>query len=204
METMTPSTWATTVSEHKQRARAAIVEAALGLVAEHGLSAVTMSEIARATGMTRKTLYSYFPDVESVLVDHLEAEVARLREELAAPAAEPLARLARFLHQALATWSESPARPALSDLEAALKPENLARVREIVGGLRDDLHALLRDGAAAGQVRDDLDLDLAADVLLGVLKGAREHLLRGERPVAEVAEQLERLVVGSVRPAPDR
>ena len=194
------STWASTVSEHKQRSRAAIVEAALALVAERGLSAVTMSELARATGTTRKTLYSYFPDVESVLVAHLEAEVERLRVELTAPADDPLARLGRFLHRALATWSESPARPALSDLEAALRPENLARVREIVGGLRDDLHALLSEAVAAGQVRDDLDLDLAADVLLGVLKGAREHLLRGARPVTEVAEQLERLVLGSVRP----
>jgi AcrR family transcriptional regulator len=200
---MTASTWASTLSEHKQRARAAIVDAALRLVSEEGLSAVTMSEIARATGMTRKTLYSYFPDVESVLVAHLEAEVERLREELAAPADDPLARLARFLRQALATWSERPARPALSDLEAALKPENLARVREVVGGLRDDLRVLLSEAVAAGQVRDDLDLDLAADVLLGVLKGAREHLLRGERPVAEVAEQLERLVLGSVRPVAD-
>ena len=48
-------------------AREAILDATAALVAEHGLTGVTMSQIARDTGIGRATLYKYFPDVESIL-----------------------------------------------------------------------------------------------------------------------------------------
>jgi AcrR family transcriptional regulator len=44
------------------------VDATLDLVGRNGLSAVTMAEVARAAGMTRKTLYTYFRDVGSIFV----------------------------------------------------------------------------------------------------------------------------------------
>jgi AcrR family transcriptional regulator len=41
--------------------RDVIVETTAALVAEHGLRAVTMSQIAEDTGIGRATLYKYFP-----------------------------------------------------------------------------------------------------------------------------------------------
>src|SRR5260370_198055 len=47
-----------------------------GLVAEHGLLSVTMSQIAEATGIGRATLYKYFSDVEAILFAWHERQIA--------------------------------------------------------------------------------------------------------------------------------
>ena len=47
--------------------REAILDATGELVLSRGLLAVTMSDIAEATGIGRATLYKYFPDVEAIL-----------------------------------------------------------------------------------------------------------------------------------------
>jgi AcrR family transcriptional regulator len=54
------------------------------LVHEHGLAAVTMSQIAAATGIGRATLYKYFPDVEAILVAWHERQITRHLRQLAA------------------------------------------------------------------------------------------------------------------------
>jgi AcrR family transcriptional regulator len=55
------------VETHRQEVREAILDATGGLVQSRGLLAVTMSDIAEATGIGRATLYKYFPDVEMIL-----------------------------------------------------------------------------------------------------------------------------------------
>ncbi|MBH0781881.1 TetR/AcrR family transcriptional regulator, partial [Nocardia bovistercoris] len=47
--------------------RDALLDATARLVAEHGISSVTMTQVAEATGIGRATLYKYFPDVESIV-----------------------------------------------------------------------------------------------------------------------------------------
>jgi AcrR family transcriptional regulator len=47
--------------------REAILDATGELVLSRGLLAVTMSDIAEATGIGRATLYKYFPGVEAIL-----------------------------------------------------------------------------------------------------------------------------------------
>jgi len=52
---------------HRDAVREATIKATAALVAQHGLTGVTMSQIAKDTGIGRATLYKYFPDVESIL-----------------------------------------------------------------------------------------------------------------------------------------
>jgi AcrR family transcriptional regulator len=62
-----PKLWTETVETHRQEVREAILDATASLVQSRGLLAVTMSDIAEATGIGRATLYKYFPDVETIL-----------------------------------------------------------------------------------------------------------------------------------------
>ena len=62
-----PKLWTETVETHRQEVREAILDATGSLVQSRGLLAVTMSDIAEATGIGRATLYKYFPDVEMIL-----------------------------------------------------------------------------------------------------------------------------------------
>src|SRR5919199_6220093 len=78
-----PKLWRETIEAHRREVRDAILDATVALVGEHGLTAVTMSQIAEATGIGRATLYKYFPDVEAILAAWHERQVSAHLEELA-------------------------------------------------------------------------------------------------------------------------
>ena len=59
--------WDDTREAHRRAVRDATLDTAAALVTAHGLASVTMSRIARETGIGRATLYHYFPDVDAVL-----------------------------------------------------------------------------------------------------------------------------------------
>src|SRR5687767_15929354 len=71
-----PKLWTETIETHRREVRAAILDTTAALVAEHGLLAVTMSQIAEETGIGRATLYKYFPDVEAILLAWHDRQIA--------------------------------------------------------------------------------------------------------------------------------
>jgi AcrR family transcriptional regulator len=93
------ASWDHTVDEHRTAQREAITAAAWALAQQHGPFAVTMSQVAEAAGVSRPTLYKYFPDVEAMLTahhrKHVDAHVAELAAIVNGPGAssERLERL---------------------------------------------------------------------------------------------------------------
>jgi AcrR family transcriptional regulator len=62
--------------------RDAILDATVALAAHHGLLSVNMSQVAAKAGISRATLYKYFPDVESILLAQHDRQVAGELEQL--------------------------------------------------------------------------------------------------------------------------
>lgn len=58
--------------------RALILEQAMNLMKEKGFDQVTMSDIAKASGMNRSSLYSYFSDISEVAKGILAKEFANI------------------------------------------------------------------------------------------------------------------------------
>ena len=79
---LVPKLWNDTIEAHRREVRDAILDATAALVTGHGLTAVTMSQIAEDTGIGRATLYKYFPDVEAILVAWHERHVSGHLEHL--------------------------------------------------------------------------------------------------------------------------
>jgi AcrR family transcriptional regulator len=71
-----------TIRKHKARQIARIVEAAMQLIHAEGLGGLNISGIAAAAGVTRQTVYNYFPDVESILIQALDAHASAARQHL--------------------------------------------------------------------------------------------------------------------------
>jgi len=67
--------WQDTLESHKARYRERIIDAAIDLVAEEGVTKASMAALAQRAGIGRATLYKYFPDVEHALIAHVEREV---------------------------------------------------------------------------------------------------------------------------------
>ncbi|MFJ5862069.1 TetR/AcrR family transcriptional regulator [Pseudarthrobacter sp. NPDC092439] len=70
------------MSAHRSAVREAILDAAVSLAAEHGILSVTMSDVAASAGVSRATLYKYFPDVQSILQAAHDRQTAGELDEL--------------------------------------------------------------------------------------------------------------------------
>jgi AcrR family transcriptional regulator len=168
-----PKLWTETIEAHRREVRDAILETTAGLVAEHGLLSVTMSQIAEETGIGRATLYKYFSDVEAILfawherqiTGHLEY-LAEVRDHGGADAGE---RLEAVL-EAYARISRESRGHNDTALAAFLhRDEQVARAEQ---QLRDMIRDLLAEGAETGVLRGDVAPEELANYCLHALSAA--------------------------------
>ncbi|CAL9666124.1 TetR/AcrR family transcriptional regulator [Streptomyces sp. Tu 3180] len=167
-----PKLWTETIDAHRAAVRAAVLDAAAALVAEHGLASVTMSRIAKDSGIGRATLYKYFPDVESILLAWHERQVGHHLEHLvqvrdrSADAGERLEAVLR----AYALITHDMGHHHVSGLAAVL--HSGPRVVQAQGQLHRMIEELLADGAHQGSVRGDIAPGELASYCLHALAAA--------------------------------
>lgn len=162
------------------------------LVAEHGLTSVTMSKVAERTGIGRATLYKYFPDVEAILIAwhqrQITGHLAQLTEARDA-AADPDGQLEAVLE----AYALHQRQHQGSGLAALLhKGEHVTRAQH-------ELHAFITDlvaqGASAGEIRDDIDPGELASYCLHALTAA------GSLPSQAAVRRLVTVTLAGLRPA---
>jgi AcrR family transcriptional regulator len=166
---LVPKLWNDTIEAHRREVRDAILDATAALVHEHGLAAVTMSQIAEDTGIGRATLYKYFPDVEAILAAWHERHVGGHLEhlsQLARQAGSARARLGAVL-EAYAMIMHHRPEPELSAL--LHRGEHVRRAER---RLQEFIRDLLSEGAKAGDVRGDVAPDELAKYCLHALTAA--------------------------------
>jgi AcrR family transcriptional regulator len=168
-----PKLWSETIESHRRDVREAVVATTAGLVAAHGLHAVTMSRVAELSGIGRATLYKYFPDVGSILQDWHKRQIADHLARLTTVRArdgDAGARLAAVL-QAYAVLTYETARAGHGGALAALVHQG-AHVARAEEQLQRFIAELLADAAASGAVRTDVGVDELAGYCLHALGGA--------------------------------
>ena len=188
-----PKLWTDTIEEHRRAVREATLDTTAALVAEHGLAAVTMSRIARETGIGRATLYKYFPDVESILVAWHQRNIARHLAELAESAAKPGTpgqRVQAVLEAFAARIASSPSHTG----ELAALVHRGAHMAAAQRQLRGFLTGLLAEAAAVGEIRDDVTPDELAGYCLHALTAA------STRPTKDAIRRLVDLTMAALRP----
>ena len=164
-----PKLWDETIDEHRRAVREATIDTTAALVAEHGLRAVTMSEIAEKTGIGRATLYKYFSDVDAILSAWHERQVAEHLEQLAEvrdQAGDPSERLEAVLNAYAAMAHQQQATELVALLHQG---EHMARAQQHMTDLVRDLVA---EGARAGALRSDIAAEELAAYCLHALTAA--------------------------------
>ena len=161
------------------RRDAAILQATLELLAEGGYAAVTMEAVAARAGVGKATLYRRHPHKEQLVVDAL----ATLAEAVAPVAGTPRDQLVALLEGLQRRTGSLAGRlfPRLVS-EAVDNPQLMALYRQqVVEPRRERFRAVLRRAVELGEVRPDLDVDHAVDLLVGPV--AYRSLLRTDPPV---------------------
>jgi AcrR family transcriptional regulator len=167
---MVPRLWDETIEAHRRAVRDATLDTTAALVAEHGLAAVTMSQIAAETGIGRATLYKYFPDVEAILVAWHERQIAEHLEQLAA-VRDRAGHAGQRLKAVLEAYALIAYEHHGSELAALLhRGAHVARAEQ---QLRDFVRDLLSEGTASGEVRDDVAPEELASYCLHAVAAAR-------------------------------
>jgi AcrR family transcriptional regulator len=164
-----PKLWNESVEAHRRDVRDAILDANAALVAEQGLRALTMSQIAEQTGIGRATLYKYFPDVDAILVAWHEREVSRHLEHLA-EVRDQAGDAGERLRAVLEAYALGSHKHHGNELAALLhRGEHVARAQQ---QLRDFIRDLLTEGAETGDLRSDVAPNELASYCLHALGAA--------------------------------
>lgn len=194
--------------------RRQILLAAANLFREKGYKATTLRDIAERAAMGAGSMYYYFSSKDAILREVLDIGIATIDDAVRAavaalPAdATPIARLREAIRADLRTLLEAseytPAYTRLyNQLPAAIKRRDHPRRLAYLAYWR----GLMTDAQAAGQLRQDLPVDVFVEFLVGSLSRTTEWF----NPRAMSVEDLAIMVgdwildgVGQDAPAPDR
>lgn len=185
-ELTTPGPARKTRHQRKLRTLDALRRAALDLALEHGVDAISVTDIAAAGGVSRRTFFNYFPSKEDALVGENPELSAFLREAIAArPADEPpLAAVRGALDETIAAFvtdeirNRLRARHQLLADHPELLPRHLARYVAF--------EQLLADSLTIRAMPPGTDTQLLATVIAGVVRlCTRRWAQHGDPPLAE-------------------
>jgi len=178
MATQTRQRAGARISERGERARRAILDAALPVFARDGYAAASLNQIIEASGLTKGGFYFHFPSKQAlalaVVADHQQRWISRIDAEISEydTAVDRLFAAPRLIAR-YAKQGEGPA--ALSKLVEELARDPDLR-DEVCASIRAWLDTVTQHFAAAqaeGAVRGDLDPAMLAQVAVGGFVGAQ-------------------------------
>jgi len=145
-----------------------VLEAALDVLAEHGVGGISIAEIARRARVSKPTVYARWPGADPLLRAAL-ASISSTEAPAGVPS-DPRQALAVQLERIGARLTRGRDGRLLGALLAAAdeRPELLAEYRRrVIGPAAHALRSTLERARAQGSVREDADLDAAVQLLLG-------------------------------------
>ncbi len=171
---------AASAAPRHDRTAAAILDAAAHVLSEQGSSS-NMADVAEAAGVSRATLYRYFPHREALL-DALAAQAladaaARLADAglERAPVEEAIERIVRAI-------------VAVGDRYAVLVQEHVkfdqAEAERLLGA---PMRAVFARGIESGLFRQDLPVDVLLELFGGALMAAVKLTQRGQLGLEEAS-----------------
>jgi len=181
------------------RADRAILDATLELIAERGVHEFRTEDVASRAGVGKGAIYRRYRSKDELVT---KAVAALVSEEIVVPdTGSTHADLLALMREAVELYGGSLPGRLMPNLVSAMaqRPELARAVREgFLAARRAALSEVLRRGVERGDLRPDLDLELALDVLGGPLiyrllvtggpldeqlaEGVAELILRGFAP----------------------
>jgi AcrR family transcriptional regulator len=184
------------------KAHAAILKAAAGLLLEYGLDAVSMDAVAARAGVSKATIYRWWPTKEALALDSLYTEWSA-----AAPVPRDTNSLRGDLVELMAPWVRLVTAQPYARVIAALlaktraDPAFAAEYRQrVIEPRRDQAREIFHRAIERGELRAGVDLEVALDLIYGPLY---LRLLQGHAPLDDAfVEAAIDLALTGIEPAP--
>jgi AcrR family transcriptional regulator len=156
--------------------REQIAEAALDLVASHGVRRLSIASIARRVGLVPSGIYRHFKNKSDVIDAVLDLVEMRLRanvEAAKAETADPLERLRGMLVRHVQFIREGRGggvpRIVFSDEVFGDQMQRKARVRQILNDYLAEIQAAVRQGQQQGRIRPDAVPETVSLMFMGMV-----------------------------------
>jgi AcrR family transcriptional regulator len=168
-----------------EKARQAILGAAMEILLDQGLHAMSMDDVARRAGVSKATIYRWWPSKERLALDALATEWAASaptdQRDTGTLRGDLLARFRPWVRQ----LNRRPYARAVAGLVAAAQTDaefaDLYR-QHFVQPRRDATRDLLVRARDRGEIAADTDLEVTLDLLYGPIY---HRLLHGHAPLTE-------------------
>lgn len=150
-----------------EQSRSSVVRATSELLGEVGLRAMTTEQIAARSGVSKATIYKWWPNKYGVAIDAFFAE-------LQADSPDPDTGSARtdfaVWLRGLCHFYSGPNGRVFAQLigEAQFDPEVATGLRDgLIRSRRAVLESIWERGVTRGELREDIDPDIAIDLIIG-------------------------------------
>jgi AcrR family transcriptional regulator len=182
------------------KAQLAILAAAIELLLEQGLHAMSMDDVAERAGVSKATIYRWWASKELLALDALATEWAaptpNSERDTGSLRSDLLARFRPWLRQLIS----KPFGRVIAGLiaEAQTDPEFAKLYREhFVQPRRDAIRPLLLRAIERGEIPADTNLEVTLDLLYGPID---HRLLHGHAPLDDrFVQQVIDAVIAAVR-----
>jgi AcrR family transcriptional regulator len=146
----------------------AISQATIDLLATYGYEAFSMEAVAARAGTTKTAIYRRWPSKAALVADVFDT---RAKTKVAVPDTGNLRDdLLAYLRSVITALTSEPVGPAVLNMvvAAGTHPDLAELLHQGWVRLRRQVVTAILDAAVArGEVRDDVDAEIAADLLLG-------------------------------------
>jgi AcrR family transcriptional regulator len=162
----------------EQQRRAQILAAAMACFARQGYHATSMDDVVRESGLSVGAIYSYFPSKEDLLLtlsdDRAQQTLAYMGELFARPGsmAAKSREAVDYFFDRLSDELVPLMRVNVEFFSQALKSEALKdRQNRRYDSIRQFFTSLLSDAQQRGEVRHDVDIHAAAELMMALGEG---------------------------------
>ncbi|WP_020668771.1 TetR/AcrR family transcriptional regulator [Amycolatopsis nigrescens] len=186
-------TTADRAAERAEQRRADIVHAAFKVFTERGYHAAGIADIANELGIGHGTFYRYFANKRDILVHVLANAAERLMSVMALAdpnatetLAEYRAQCEQICERMFTLFVEDPELVRLLFVEAlSADPEMTELTLQTYDGIAQGTAMYLENGVRKGFLPADLDVEITAQALVGVIISCGLSLLTATDPAAQ-------------------
>jgi AcrR family transcriptional regulator len=176
-----------------------IIHAALTLISEHGLGAVTMSRVADVAGVARQTLYNHYAGIDSIVaaaIDRHNRESIDLLEATLQLAESPTDKIEQMVRHFVMVGSH--AHHAF-DFGIGLSADIRATLDIYKEAVEQHIRDILEDGRQSGDFRPDLTPEIDTILTRALLDGLSELAANTPEQASRIATTGTRTILAALR-----
>ncbi len=176
--------------EHERRRRQQILDAAMECFARNGYRATSIEDIVHASGLSVGALYTYYASKQELFLALAEQHTAQTLDAFRAiyerpgPMAEKNRESVELFFQQMAVELANYCRVSFEFWTEAPKSDALQAERaKLCDSIRQFIVWALTEARSVGELRPDVDIPAAAELILALDDGLMLHHVSGVQPI---------------------